>query len=154
MLTRVSDSVGVCIARITILLRIIVFCNRTHLTGNGITVTGGRGTGTAERPAVTTFGLRRTALLGVICAWSCFATGWRSCFLLGCACPRVTRITNASERALPASPMWSIVVRSWCLFPQIVKLDKFRLKIIGVIYVLNPIDTYKVFVSNLKICNS
>lgn len=127
MLTGVCDTVGVGVARVTVFLRVVVFGDRADLASLRIAVAGGRGAGAAERPTVAAFGLRGSALLRVGSRLWSLAARRRSRFFLWCTGPRVARVANTSKRTLPASTMRPVVVRSGCLFPQIVELDEFRL---------------------------
>ena len=131
MLTGVCDAVGVGVTRVAVLLGIVVLGDRAHLAGCGIAVARRRGASAAKRPAAVAaaFGLRGSAaVLGIGATRGCLAARRRGRLLLGCARTRVARIAYAPKRTLSTSPMWPIVVRSRCLFPQVIELDEFRLK--------------------------
>ena len=131
VLTGVCDAVGVGVTRVAVLLGIVVLGDRAHLAGCGIAVARRRGASAAKRPAAVAaaFGLRGSAaVLGIGATRGCLAARRRGRLLLGCARTRVARIAYAPKRTLSTSPMWPIVVRSRCLFPQVIELDEFRLK--------------------------
>lgn len=141
MLTGVCYTVGIGVARVTVFLRVIIFCDRTSFASlRSIAVTAGcRCALTTERTttvAAATLRLRRstTAFLRIRRRGTGrrFATCRCSCFLFRRACPRVSRIADSSERAWPTSSVRSVIVGSRRFLPQIIELDDFGLKLISV----------------------